>query len=221
MRSLGELQFCGTASRGGPSVLKGVPPCPGHPVRCGVVRDEQFQAHFGDVPGGRGQGVEGHPFPPGGHIGFGPLADGHGHPGSQGIEQGPGALPVQCVKGHHRTAECGFERGLRPNGGGRLVDDDQRRQTQIEHLKGQIEVALQVGTVEDENQSVRPVFMAGVEEGIPGDGFVGGLGVKAVCARQVHQFDVGMGLECGHRGRHGHTRQIGHFGLGPGQEVEQ
>ena len=221
VRRFGELEFRGTASRRGPGVLEGVPSRSGHPIRCGVVRDEQFQPHFGNVPGSRGQGVEGHPLPPGGHIGCGSLAAGHGHSCGQSLEQGPGALAVQRVNRHHRAAERGLKRGPRPDGGGGFVDHDKRGQAQVEHLEGQIEVALEVGTVEDEDQSVRPVLMAGIEQGVPGDGFVERLGVKAVRAGQVHQLDVGIGLEHRHRGRHGHARQVGHLGLGPGQEVEQ
>ena len=206
MRRLGELEFRGAASRRGPGVLEGVPSCSGHPVRRGVVRDKQLQAHLGDVSSGRGQGVEGHPFPPGGHIGGGPLAAGHAPPGGQGFEKGPGALPIQGVNRHHRTAERDLERGPRPDSGGGFVDHDQRGQAQVEHLEGQIEVALEVGTVEDEDQSIRPVLMVGVEQGVAGDGFVERLGMKAVRAGQVHQLDVGMGLERSHRGRHGHAR---------------
>ena len=123
------------------------------------------------------------------------------------------------MNGEHLGPKGGFQGRPGPEGGGRFIDHHEGRQTEVHHLQGQVEVALDVGGIEDQQQAVGP--LSGIEQGVAGHGFVEGLGVEAVRAGQVDQFDVRVAFDGRRGGGDGHPRQVGHLGPGAGELVEQ
>ena len=86
-------------------------------------------------------------------------------------------------------AQAGFFRGVDH------VENDDGGDAEFEDLAEQVEVAIEVGGVEDDDSNVGDGFAGdSSEKDISGDGFVGGAGLEAVATgevEQAHEFAVG------------------------------
>ena len=103
----------------------------------------------------------------------------------------------------------------------RLVEHVQRYHhvyVHINELGGEVEVALQVGCVDDIDDHIRSLLhqlLAYIK-------FLRGIGRKRVRARQVHQVElVALELRMSHLGIHGHTGVVPYPFMGTTCKVEQ
>ena len=102
------------------------------------------------------------------------------------------------------------------------VDTDDHRDVHLEDLGGHVEVAFEVGAVEDVDDDVR--FL--VQDEVPGDDFLGGIRRKGIDARKVDDFNavpflLFIGIIRSASLLDGDARPVADVGRGPGQRVEE
>ena len=143
----------------------------------------------------------------------------HGH---RLIDQLGNALSLGRHNGHHRHAQ-GTAQPLdihRAAVGAHLIHHVQRhhrRDPQLQQLQGQVKVPLNVGGVHNVDDAVRLL----VQDEVPGDDLLLGVGPQGVDARQVHHRAVFLSLHLAHLLVHGDPREIAHVLVGAGEGVEQ
>ena len=98
------------------------------------------------------------------------------------------------------------------------VQGDDHGALQLQELGGEVEVALDIGGVDDVDDGVRAL----AHDEVPGHDFLHGVGGQRVDAGQVHHGDVlavhlGPALLLLHR----HARPVAHVLVGAGEGVEQ
>ena len=97
------------------------------------------------------------------------------------------------------------------------VDGDDHRDAQLEQLSGQIEVALQVGAVDDVQYGVGALG----DQIVTGDDLFQRVGGQAVYAGQIHDDDVVMLFELAFFFLNGNARPVADELVGAGQCIEQ
>ncbi len=152
------------------------------------------------------------------HLGIDP-APGGGH---RLVDQLRHALAFGGGDGHHGDAQLGAE-PLHVDGaavGPDLVHHVQGQHhghPQLQQLEGQIQVPLDVGGVHDVDDAVG----LSVEDEIPGDDLLLGVGPQGVDARQVHHRAVLLAPDLAHLLVHRHAGEVAHVLVGAGEGVEQ
>ena len=105
-------------------------------------------------------------------------------------------MPLVGLDGHHRHAELlrqpvDVDRDALPLGDVDHVQRDDDRHAQLQDLRRQVEIALQVGRIDDGDDDVGP-RLAGVvaEDDVDGDHLVGAARGQAVGAGQVDELEA-------------------------------
>ena len=97
------------------------------------------------------------------------------------------------------------------------VDGDDHGNAQLRELCGKVQVALQIGAVDDVQDGVGPL----TNQVVTGHNFFQGVGRQGVDARQVHDDDVVVLLQLAFLLLHGDAGPVAHELVGTGQGVEQ
>ena len=97
------------------------------------------------------------------------------------------------------------------------VDGDDHGDAQLGQLGGEVQVALQVGAVDDVQDGVGPL----TDQVVTGYNFFQGVGRQGVDARQVHDDDVVVLLQLAFLFLYGDAGPVAHKLVGTGQGVEQ
>ena len=138
------------------------------------------------------------------------------------VQQLRHALPLGRGDGHHRHPQVPAEAphvhraAVCPQFVHHVQGDD-RGTAQLQQLQRQVEVALDVGGVHHVDDAVRLL----VDDEVPGDDLLLGVGAQGVDARQVHRRAV---FEPAHLARlllHRHAGEVSHVLVGARQGVEQ
>ena len=97
------------------------------------------------------------------------------------------------------------------------VDGHHHRDAKLGKLRGQVKVALQVGTVDDVQNGIRAL----VDQVVTGHHFLQRIGRKGINAGQVHDDYVFMLFELALFLFHGNAGPVAHELVGPCQSIEQ
>ena len=175
----------------------------------GVVLDDV--AHRMDAPVHRAAGAEVQ------HLRQNPVLGS----GKQGIHQLGDALVLGGADGHHGDPQCLtqlFYINAAAVAGELIhhVQGNHRGHLEGKQLQSQIQVPLDVGGIHNVEDGVR----LGVQNKIPGDDFLLGIGPDGVNARQVHDLMVGAPDGAAFL-VHGDPGKIAHMLIGSGEGVEQ
>ena len=153
------------------------------------------------------------------HVGdggvFGLLVD--------GLEKRLEALPLLGGNGHHRRAEEARKgRAVRLDAAPlqlvHQVQGDDHGALQFHQLQGEIEVALDVGGVDDVQNHVRRVL----GDEVAGDVFLDGIGRERIDAGQIDQSGfLALQVKARLLALHGDAGPVAHVLVGAGEGVEQ
>ena len=97
------------------------------------------------------------------------------------------------------------------------VQSQNQRNVHLQKLEGQVEVPLDVGGVDNVDDAVGML----VENKIPGDDLLAGIGAHGINARQIGHLAVLLAAKLAGLAVHRHAGEVAHMLVGAGQLVEQ
>ena len=97
------------------------------------------------------------------------------------------------------------------------IQSQDQRNVHLQKLEGQVEISLDVGGIDDVDDAVGML----VEDEIPGNDLLAGIGAHGIDARQIGHLAIFLAAELAGLAVHCHTGEIAHVLIGAGQLVEQ
>ena len=97
------------------------------------------------------------------------------------------------------------------------VQRHHRGDPQLQQLQGQIEISLNIGGVHNVDDAVRLL----VQNEVPGDNLLLGVGPQGIDSRQIHHRAVPLSLYLAHLLVNGNPREVAHMLVGAGEGIEQ